>query len=81
MAPKEGESHTKTVKGKEYHWCIHHKKWCLHTEDECQIGKKLKEKARQEALDAEVDEGEQSDSENSNTSEILANFCEQAAGE
>ena len=79
-APKEDENDEKTVKGKTYHWCKHHKKWCIHTEAECQIRIKLKQ-AAQEAMDAEVDEGEHSDGEDSNTSAVLANFCEHAASE
>ena len=79
--PKEGEPKTKQVKGKTYNWCIHHKKWCLHTEAECQIGQKIKQQEQKEAMDAEVDEGEMSDSENSNTSEVLAAFCEHSASE
>ena len=79
-APKEDETNEKTVKGKTYHWCKHHKKWCIHTETECQIGIKLKQ-AAQEAMDAEVDEGEHSDGEDSNTSAVLANFCEHSASE
>ncbi len=81
-SPKGRQTTEKTVKGKVYHWCIFHKKWCLHTEDECQIGQKLKEEqAEKEAMDAEVDEGEQLDSENSNTSTIPANFCEHLGSE
>ena len=81
IAPKEGEPKKKTVKGKEYNFCKHHKKWCLHTKEECKIGQKLEEAARQEALDAKVDEEDHSDSEDSNTSEILTAFCTQSASE
>ena len=35
-APKEGEPKTKTVKGKEWHWCTKHKRWTRHTDAECE---------------------------------------------
>ena len=33
--PKDGEKHSKTVKGKEYHWCPHHESWTRHKPSEC----------------------------------------------
>lgn len=36
LAPRHGESHTKVVDGKEYHWCTKHKKWVRHTTQACQ---------------------------------------------
>ena len=33
--PKEGESHTKMVSGKEYHWCNNHQAWTRHKPSEC----------------------------------------------
>jgi len=33
--PKEGESKTKTVKGKTLHWCPAHEQWVVHHPDEC----------------------------------------------
>ena len=40
VAPKLDEPKTKTVNGKVYHWCLHHKKWNIHSNDECDLGKK-----------------------------------------
>ena len=39
VAPKSGESKTKTKDNKTWHWCIHHLAWCLHSSDECRKGK------------------------------------------
>jgi hypothetical protein len=33
--PKDGEKHSKTVEGKEYHWCQHHGSWTRHKPSEC----------------------------------------------
>jgi hypothetical protein len=33
--PKDGESHTKTVNKKVYHWCKAHKAWTMHSNNEC----------------------------------------------
>jgi hypothetical protein len=33
--PKEGEKHSKTVEGKEYHWCPDHESWTRHKPSEC----------------------------------------------
>lgn len=33
--PKDGESHTKSVEGKEYHWCATHAAWTRHKQSEC----------------------------------------------
>lgn len=38
-APKSGESKTKKVKGRTYHWCKYHKMWCIHKESQCSKGK------------------------------------------
>jgi hypothetical protein len=38
IAPKEGESWTKTVDGVEWHWCAKHQKWQRHTTEECRLG-------------------------------------------
>lgn len=35
VKPKQGESHTKTVNGVEWHYCIHHGYWVQHTSNEC----------------------------------------------
>ena len=48
VPPKEGESHTKKVDDKEYHWCDEHLAWGVHTEDDCDL-KKKREKARASA--------------------------------
>lgn len=34
-APKSGESKTKTVDDKEYHWCSNHESWTRHKPSEC----------------------------------------------
>lgn len=39
--PKDGETHSKNVGGKEYHWCPNHEAWTRHTPDEC-MGKGYK---------------------------------------
>jgi hypothetical protein len=33
--PKDGETHTKTVNKKVYHWCKAHKAWTMHSNNEC----------------------------------------------
>jgi hypothetical protein len=33
--PKAGDPSTKTVDGKQYHWCPKHKLWTLHKPEEC----------------------------------------------
>jgi hypothetical protein len=33
--PKDGESHTKMMAGKEYHWCKNHEAWTRHKPSEC----------------------------------------------
>ena len=35
VKPKQGESHSKTVNGVEWHYCIHHGYWVQHTSTEC----------------------------------------------
>jgi hypothetical protein len=35
VKPKEGEPKTKTVDGKEYHWCPNHEAWTRHSPEEC----------------------------------------------
>ena len=37
VKPKQGESKTKVVNGKTYHWCDKHKAWTLHTNNECRL--------------------------------------------
>lgn len=39
LPPKDYEPQTKVVKGKTYHWCIHHMAWVRHHPDECQLKK------------------------------------------
>jgi hypothetical protein len=36
VAPKQGENHSKTVDGKEYHYCPKHKAWGRHKPADCQ---------------------------------------------
>jgi len=38
VEPKEGESLSKAVKGKTFHWCTHHKAWVIHKPSECRLG-------------------------------------------
>jgi len=37
VPPKENDPKTKTVDTKEYHWCIHHASWTVHTAKECNL--------------------------------------------
>ena len=37
VKPKPGQPLTKTFESKVYHWCKHHQKWTLHTENECRL--------------------------------------------
>jgi hypothetical protein len=38
VEPSEGESKTKTVGTKNFHWCPYHKLWSIHTPQECRKG-------------------------------------------
>jgi len=38
VEPKGGEPLTKEMKGKTFHWCIHHKAWVIHKPSECHLG-------------------------------------------
>jgi hypothetical protein len=40
IPPKEGESHSKKVKGKDFNWCAEHMAWGRHTEVDCELKKK-----------------------------------------
>mmetsp|Transcript_26944 Transcript_26944/g.32675 ORF Transcript_26944/g.32675 Transcript_26944/m.32675 type:complete len:412 (+) Transcript_26944:369-1604(+) len=40
VAPTKDDPKTKEVNGKTYHWCLHHKKWTLHSNEQCDLGKK-----------------------------------------
>ena len=37
VAPSAGESKTKVVDGKTYHWCKHHQAWTLHEPKDCRL--------------------------------------------
>ena len=37
--PKDDDPKTKTVKGKSYHWCIHHLAWVRHKPKDCNLKK------------------------------------------
>ena len=37
--PKDDDSKTKSVKGKIYHWCIHHMAWVRHKPEDCNLMK------------------------------------------
>ena len=39
VPPKDGESKSKKVDGKDYKWCIHHMAWGIHSESDCKLGK------------------------------------------
>ena len=38
VEPNGGEPLTKVMKGKTFHWCIHHKAWVIHKPSECHLG-------------------------------------------
>jgi hypothetical protein len=40
IPPLAHEETKKVVNGKTYHYCIHHKAWCIHTLDQCDIANK-----------------------------------------
>ena len=40
VKPKKGDPQTKTVKGKVYHWCVHHQAWTIHNPNECKLAQK-----------------------------------------
>jgi len=40
IPPKEGESHSKKIKGKDFNWCTEHMAWDRHTEADCELKKK-----------------------------------------
>jgi hypothetical protein len=42
VPPKAGEAKTKKVNDKTWNWCEHHQAWCIHTPEECEVGKKLR---------------------------------------
>lgn len=42
VAPKAGEAKTCEKDGKKWNWCEHHQAWCIHTPEECEVGKKLR---------------------------------------
>jgi hypothetical protein len=41
-SPKAGEAKTKEKDNKKWNWCEHHQAWCIHTPEECEVGKKLR---------------------------------------
>ena len=60
IPPGTGEAHTKTIDGKEYHWCKYHKKWTLHKPEECRLkdqASNQNEGVTASALLAEIDNG------------------------
>lgn len=42
VPPKAGEAKTKRANDKTWNWCEHHQAWCIHTPEECEVGKKLR---------------------------------------
>jgi hypothetical protein len=55
--PKDGEKHSKTVEGKEYHWCPDHESWTRHRPLECKdngFTKAQAKKALYKALDSKA---------------------------
>jgi hypothetical protein len=41
VPPKAGEPKTKEQNSKKWNWCEHHQAWCIHTAEQCELGKKL----------------------------------------
>lgn len=37
VPPKPGKPHSIKKNKKDYHWCPHHKQWCIHTPSECTL--------------------------------------------
>ena len=53
--PKEGESYTKEVGGKTWHYCIYHKYWANHTSADCSFNPKNKGKRPNATKEPEID--------------------------
>jgi hypothetical protein len=43
LPAKDGEPTTKEVAGMNYHWCIHHMAWGIHSLQECRLGASRKD--------------------------------------
>lgn len=65
IPPKQGESNTKQHDKKTWMWCKHHQAWCIHTEDQCRLGKERAAKqaaARTQANQATVNNANEAQS-------------------
>ena len=47
IPPKDTDPQTKVIKGKTYHWCIHHMAWVRHHPRECQLKKQREQDGSQ----------------------------------
>ena len=39
IAPQDGNPTSKLVGNTTWNYCIHHQKWCIHTSEDCRLGK------------------------------------------
>jgi hypothetical protein len=44
--PRDKDMKIKNFRGKTYHWCHHHKLWCLHKASNCTLNEDTKHKSR-----------------------------------
>jgi hypothetical protein len=72
VGPKAGEPQTKEKDGKQWNWCEHHQAWCIHTPEQCEVGKKLKASKTATANQAEVND---SVKKNSYAQQVLAHLA------
>jgi capsule polysaccharide export protein KpsE/RkpR len=57
IPPGEGKPKTKEYQGRKYHWCLNHKAWTMHSNEECRgVAPKRDKKKPTEAFDAEETE-------------------------
>ena len=76
VPPKAGEAMVKTYNDKKWNWCEHHQAWCIHTPDECEVGKKLKASTTV-ANQAQVDDASSTTAPNSSYAALLAHLASQ----
>jgi hypothetical protein len=79
VPPKAGVAETKEQGGKKWNWCKHHQAWCIHTPQDCEVGKKLMAEAnRQVANQAQVNNESSSTSRPNNSyAALLAHLASQ----
>jgi hypothetical protein len=79
VPPKAGEAKTKEQGSKKWNWCKHHQAWCIHTPQDCMVGKKLMAEAnRQVANQAQVnDESGSASRPNNLYAALLAHLASQ----